>query len=147
MCPDAIHPVVDADCPNEVVGGVITGRRSQTQRVTGATGNSPMPLTIDGDLSDWGDLTHPLRLRWEARDAENQIDSGIVPTDAPTKASVTAELSSTGSSSPSSIRYTDTTRVSCTKNPSLGPAMSPRLLATRKLSSAISGSALAMLNG
>lgn len=47
---------------------------------TPAWGGAPMndvPLTIDGDLSDWGDLTHPLRLRWEARDAENQIDSGI----------------------------------------------------------------------
>src|SRR5690606_676074 len=29
------------------------------------------------DLADWGELTHPLRLRWEARDADNQIDSGI----------------------------------------------------------------------
>lgn len=32
------------------IGGVITGRRSQAQRVTGPTGSSPMPLTIDGDL-------------------------------------------------------------------------------------------------
>ena len=34
-------------------------------------------VTIDGDLSDWGDLQHPLAIRWRGDTADEAFDSDI----------------------------------------------------------------------
>lgn len=47
---------------------------------TPAWGGAPMmdrPVTIDGDLSDWGELTHPLTIQWNGDDGTNRRDTGI----------------------------------------------------------------------
>lgn len=42
----------------------------------GAAAMVTAPITIDGDLSDWGELTHALEVRWRAGDATTPAPAG-----------------------------------------------------------------------
>jgi hypothetical protein len=42
----------------------------------GAAGMVDQPITIDGDLADWGKLEHPLTMQWHSNDGTHTITGG-----------------------------------------------------------------------